>query len=246
MPEEPFPLPGSSYDQLVKIISAYANLKDPSSPSDVSKLIGMHATIVSRNNRFLVAVGVLEAGKKKLLTAKGRDLALSLEHNIQQDIVRCWRDLVLANEFLSKLISAVRIRKGMELSTLQAHVAYSAGQPRKSQVMTGAGAVVDILTAAGLLQEEDGKLIEAVGEVESPPNRLHAIDETRRDQEQPPVQIETFPIVTTKLGKKAVALTIQLQIQCSADEIEKLAPKLRAFLKEMSNSNDTEKTEAGE
>ena len=247
MAEESFRLPGSSYQELTKIIIGYGRTNSEAAPGDIAKVVAIHPTIISRNNAFLVAIGVLEGGKKKILTKKGRDLARALEHEMPDDIKENWKRIVLDNDFLQKLISAVIIRKGMEPSTLQAHVAYSAGQSKSQMVMTGAGAVVDILKASGLLKEEDGKLIlvpeEEIG--------LHAEHLTPAQhmvgsQEIKSKQASTIPIVSTPIGKEVVAVTIQIQIQCSANEIEGLAPKIHSLLKSISNPNAPEKREPGE
>ncbi len=57
------------------------------------------------------------------------------------------------------MVTAVSIRGGMEDSDLQSHIAYSAGESKSPPVMTGAGAVVQILKLAGLVKEQDGKLV---------------------------------------------------------------------------------------
>ncbi len=135
MPDERFRLPGSSYGELVKVIRAYGTLSGAASLDEVSKLAAMHPTQISRNNGFLVAMGILEGGKNKVITSKGQDLARALDHEMPDEIRNHWRRVVLEDEFLNKMLSAVKIRKGMEASTLQAHIAYSAGQPKKPAVM---------------------------------------------------------------------------------------------------------------
>src|SRR3972149_11556028 len=128
-PEERFRLPSSSYEELVKIVKAYGNLTKEAVPAEVSQLAVVHPTVVSHNNAFLVTIGVITGGKKKMVTEKGRALARALDHDMPDAITQNWREIVLSNEFMQKLVTAVRIRKGMEPSTLQAHVAYSAGIP---------------------------------------------------------------------------------------------------------------------
>lgn len=164
MPEEKFRLPQSSYEELVKIIKAYGHINTPTAPAEVGRLAGMHETIVSANNAFLLAAGILEGGKKKVMTQRGKALATALEHELGDEIARNWREIVMGSEFLQRLVPAVKIRKGMERSTLQSHIAYSAGRPRSSRTMAGASAIVEMLGAAGLLQEEDGKLVVAASD----------------------------------------------------------------------------------
>ena len=139
MAEDKFKLPGSSYQELVKIIRAYLPFSSPASLDEVSKAVGIHTTIISRNNGFLIGFGVLEGGQKKLLTEKGRDLARALDFDMPEDIESQWRSLAIESEFVSKILTAVRIRGGMDQSTLQSHIAYSAGQPKAQHVLTGSG-----------------------------------------------------------------------------------------------------------
>ncbi len=238
--EQQFKLPGSSYEEVVKIIRGYQTVGGEAAPDDVTKVIGTHPTSVSRNNGFLVSVGIIEGGRKKKITERGRALALALDHEMPAEISEKWRSIVVANEFLSKLISAVRIRKGMDTQTLQAHVAYSAGQPRTGTSMAGAGAVVDILKAAGVVKEEDGKLVATepptdsdittyqvrIGDVASAHDTLQ--HQTR----------ETVPATETLLLRTptGLAITIQIQIQCSPADIEGLGEKIRVLIKEISES----------
>ncbi len=134
MPEEKFRLPGSSYDELVKIIRAYSHASGPVGPGEVAKVIGMHETVVSRNNGFLVGTQIVEGGNRKQLSALGRELAGALDHEIETEVRRTWRQVVDETEFLHRVVTAVRIRNGMEPASLQSHVAYTAGQPNKGRV----------------------------------------------------------------------------------------------------------------
>src|ERR1035441_6897495 len=162
---EGFPLPISSYRELTKIIGAYGKAPENSVPADISRLIGINDTIVSANNGFLKAVGVIQGGKKKNVTAIGKALAAAYEYDNLPDVVGIWRTLIEPNDFLQKIVAAVRIRKGMDESSLDAHVAYSAGQPKTPRTLPGAGTVVEILKVAGVLREEGGNLVAATPEI---------------------------------------------------------------------------------
>lgn len=233
MVEERFRLPGSSYEQLVRIIQSYGHLDEAASPEDVSRVAGgIHPTEVSRNNGFLVAIGILEGGKKKQITEKGRALARALEYGEESEMRSQWRQVMAGNEFVEKVIAAVRIRKGMEYSTLQSHIAYSAGQPKTKVVLTGAGAVVDILLAAGLTQQQDGKLVAVVDEMRPPseaPARAEDVGEVVAER-----PITSAPTLSAPPGGASWVFNIQIQIQCSPDDVETLGPKLRALLKTLS------------
>ena len=133
------------------------------------------------------------------------------------------------------MVAAVRIRGGMEDSALQSHIAYSAGETKSPGVMAGAGAVVQILKVAGVVKEQDGKL------VAEPPTSGVSFIKVAGDIREPGksgpspvsgVSAELAP-QTSNLG-----VSIQIQIQCTAAEIPDLAPKLRAMLKELSKKEE--------
>jgi hypothetical protein len=142
MADDKFKLPQSSYEELTKIIKAYGHFDEPAELTAVSRLVSLHTTIISRNAGFLVAVGVLEGGSKKTATVIGRELAHALEHEMPDEIRGSWQKIVTENEFLSKILAAIRIRNGMDHQTLESHVAYSA-EPKKPQFMTARN-IIDI------------------------------------------------------------------------------------------------------
>src|SRR3712207_1902288 len=159
MAERKFRLPGSSYEELVNIIVAYGTRDEAASPGDVGKLDAVHQSSVSRNNGFLTEIGVLQGESKKLITRRGRALALALARKDRVEISKNWRAIVATNEFLQNVVAAVKLREGMLYPTVQAYIAHAAGQPRNKPVMTGAGAIVEILKTAGLLREEAEELV---------------------------------------------------------------------------------------
>lgn len=246
MPEEKLRVPGSSYEELIKIVKAYGTMNSPASPNDVGDIAGMHSTIVSRNNAFLVGIGVVEGGNKKVATSKGKALASALEHDMSEQIRKSWHEIVMSSDFLQKILAAVKVRKGMEESTLQSHVAYSAGQPRTPTVMAGAGAVVEILKVASLLKDEDGKLVtvaDSTAPIYDKPQPAGPVDV---GWPTPPGKKPAAPIDAARVVREGVAISIQIQLQCSVQEIESLAPKLRALLEEIAKPEGPQTTKADE
>ena len=159
MAERGFRLPGSPYEDLVNIIVAYGTRDEATRFGDVGRLDSAHQSSVSRNNAFLAEIGVLEGEREKVITRRGRSLALALARKDPAGIRKNWREVVAGSEFLQNIVSAVKMREGMPYHTVQAYVAHSARQPRNKPVMTGDGALVEILKGAGLLKEEDGLLV---------------------------------------------------------------------------------------
>jgi len=230
MADAGFPLPSSSYRELVKIIQGYERVGSDASLGDVAQLTAIGETIISGNNKFLIAVGIVQGGKKKSITPLGAELAIALQHEIQDEVAAKWRAVVEATDFLQKVIAAVRIRKGMDGSTLESHVAYSAGQPRTPGVATGARTVVDILTVAGLLKEEGGTLIATTPEPRSIPE---TVEKSLSISDSMSMGESAQPVTSaTRLG--GVQLNIDVTVQCTPKDLDDLGHKLRKVLQDFS------------
>jgi hypothetical protein len=230
MAEREFRLPGSPYEELVNIIVAYGTRDEAARPGDVSKLDSVHQSSVSRNNSFLAEIGVLQGETKKLITRRGRALALALARKDAAEIRQNWRAIVATNEFLQNVVAAVKLREGMLYPTVQAYVAHAAGQPRNKPVMTGAGAIVEILKTAGLLREEAGELVATFD------GELEPADDFAAEEFSPETGEDAEPVVSASVDAgEGAAVKIHLHVQCTADELEDLAPRLRALLRELSN-----------
>jgi hypothetical protein len=244
MPEKGFPLPGSSYKELIKIIQGYGEVGANASPSDVARIVSVHETIVSKNNRFLGAIGVIQGGQKKTTTPIGKELAHALQHDIQEEVVNKWRAVVDANDFLQKVVAAVRIRKGMDESSLVSHVAYSAGQPKTTAVATGAGAIVDILVAAQLLKEDGGNLVAITPELVRTPEGSEELSIVEPQARRTPSTGRTGSqlVYTLRSPTNGVSINIDVRIQCSASDIDDLGPKLRKLIKQLNDDETTEQT----
>jgi hypothetical protein len=232
MAEREFRLPGSPYEELVNIILAYGTRDEAAGSGDVGKLDAAHQSSVSRNNGFLTEIGVLQGESKKLITRRGRALALALARRDQAEMRKNWRAIVATNEFLQNVVAAVKLREGMLYPTVQAYVAHAAGQPRNKPVMTGAGAIVEILKAAGLLREEAGELVATFDE------EIEPEDFVMEDESSPQADEASEPTVSATLDAgEDPLMRVHLHIQCTADEIEDLVPRLKALLRELSNSS---------
>ena len=234
MADDKFKLPQSSYDELVKYIKAYSHISKPTDLNEISRLTGTQTTNISRNVGFLLATGILDGGKKKMPTTVGQRLGKALEHGMTDEISKAWRYIVEENEFLNKLLTSISIRNGMDSQTLEAHIAYSAGQPKKPQFMTGARTVIDILKVAELIVEVDEKYL------------LKDPDEIQDNHAGPSVRNETIAGQTTTIGKvsrpsittiedkhTSVQVSINININCTPDEVDGLGVQLRDIINEI-------------
>lgn len=152
-----FSLPGSSFEELRKIVHAYANAKKDASLSDVAGLAGVHSTVVSRNNKFLSEVLIVEGGQRKTATSLGRKLGRAIEHGVESDEFLAWAEAIQSNEPLSNILTTVRIKGGMSEQDLTKHILYISEQSNSSGNRTGARCILDVLKRAALLTELDGR-----------------------------------------------------------------------------------------
>jgi hypothetical protein len=230
---EEFPLPSSSYKELIKIIQAYGRIGAEASLADVGRLTAMNESIVSANNKFLVSIGVVKTGKKKTITPIGAHLATALEHELPDEVSAKWRAIVEANDFLQNVIAAVRIRKSMDESSLESHVAYSAGQPKTPVVATGARTVVDILKVAGLLKDEAGNLIPTTPEPRPIPETVEktlSISDSMSMSDSAQTSLQGSHGRAPRLG--GVQLNIDVTVQCTPKDLDDLGHKLRKVLQD--------------
>ncbi len=243
MADTGFPLPSSSYRELVKIIQGYGRVGSEASLADVAQLTAIGETIISGNNKFLVAVGIVQGGKKKSITPLGAELANALQHELQDEVAAKWRAVVEASDFLQKVVAAVRIRKGMDESSLESHVAYSAGQPKTPAVATGAGAVVQILKNAGFLKEEGGNLVATTPEPPSIPETVQkslSISDSMSISESALVSTHGSEMrATSRLG--GVQLTIDVTVQCTPKDLDDLGHKLRKVIQDFNEPREPQK-----
>jgi hypothetical protein len=236
MSDEPFKLPCSSYDELCKLIVAYGRQSGPASLTDVSHLAGVATTTISANNAFLANIGVIEGGQSKSPTEVGKRLAAALEHSIVPDIRKTWQDIISNNEFLNKMVLSVKIRKAIESTSMESHIAYSAGQAKSSRTATGARTVIEILKGSGLVQEADGKLTLA--------DNIEQSFEAAPKGTSAPATHGAPPTPTVSSGKESMTintnqnanLTIELRIEAKPSELEGLGAQIRKLLDEIAAS----------
>jgi len=234
MSEETFKLPGSSYEELCKIIQAYGKLTKPSTLEDVSHTVGIHVTNISRNNAFLFAVSIIEGGKTKSATILGKKLALALEFDKSKEISLAWCEIVKASEFLSKMLAAIRIRKTMDLATFQSHIAYSAGQSKNANTMAGAKAIIEILKNAELIIEKDGQLIPSNVSIETDErsqteNLIPSL--LKRNQEAD--QTSIINVSKTLDYSRNISINIQIRLNVKPEELDGLGSKVRKLFNEL-------------
>lgn len=229
-------LPRSSLPELKKILKAYAHLGKDVSLESLSKLVGIGPTTVSANNKFLIAAGLLEGGHKKTATALGARLGRALEHSQGDEIQSAWSEAIGCNEFLSNLVTTVRLKSGMTVDNLISHLQFAAGLAKNPSNATGARTVVDILVESGLLTKEDNLLNIATPTENSTASSgaqgpSDSNGEANMPNNPPPDPASSKPKLSTA-SEPTIAINIQLQIPAVNDgEIyDKLFAALRKHL----------------
>ena len=233
---EEFNLPGSSFEEVQKIIKGYSHAPENSSLDSLSKLTGLHSTVISRNNKFLTDIGLINGGMKKTATELGKRLGRALDHKQVEDGRRYWKEAVQTNEKVSGLVTTVRIKGGMSEKDFSDHVLYVSGQKNNAGNRTGARCVVDVLLTAGLLQEADGKLNVAIA---TPDKEVLQPATTP----QPPTSVQPSPVTQSPVASVAASaapispamtpqIAINIQLHLPETENAEVYEKLFKALKE--------------
>ena len=226
---ETFKLPVSSYEELIKIIQAYASEKEGTvlSLDSLQHSTGMDRTLVSANNGFLVQIGLITEGNKKAATELGRALGRAYSSKIEEEIIRMWKEIISETDFLNRMVSAVRIRKGMDRSNLLNHIVYSSGLKENSKSRAGAGAIIEIFKVSGVLNEVDGKL--TVNDESSTEIPMRA---TGRDAEIKGSDAQCTKQVVAYSG--ATGITVNINITCTVAEIDTVGEKIKNLIETLS------------
>jgi len=236
-----FNLPGSSFEEIQKILKGYSHAPEQASLDQLSKLTGLHATVISRNNKFLSDIGLITGGMKKSSTELGKKLGRALDHKQDADAQGYWKEAVQTNEKVAGLVTTVRIKGGMTENEFSAHVLYVSGQKNNAGNKTGARCVVDVLLAANLLQEENGKLVvsSAPAKETSADLKLAVLTPTQPTTQEngngggAETPLPTLPVIpqTSNLTPQ-IAINIQLHLPETenAEVYEKLFKALREHL----------------
>jgi hypothetical protein len=217
---EEISLPSSSRGELEKIIKGYGHVGKEVDLETLSKLTAIGRTTISPNNQFLTQVGIIAGGKKKQITEPGRKLSRALDHNIEEQISTSWREVIRGNEFLSNVISTIRIKGGMTPDDVMGHILFASGAKNTKGNRTGAKTVTDLLILSGLVEENNGKL-----RVATP--TPHAITPepagTGEGEESPlttPKAVDAYPAAVPPVvqppsaasASPTIAINIQLQL----------------------------------
>jgi hypothetical protein len=243
MTEMSFQLPRAGYENLVDIIRGYLDAgadKAPVTVSSVAKSIAMKSPNISSNNKFVLSTEILERTSKGYkLTSDGLSLARVLDHfsddTSAPEVQSAWEVIVEKNDFLQRVMTAVRVRGNMDTEAFARHIALTSGAPNRPQYMTGARTIITIFKAANkLVEDEDGT--------------LKAVDMKSTSQDiilQPPTTVESRAVPSLSQQSRlttfepSIPLTVMVQITPATtdDELAELAQKVKCLVR-LINADD--------
>ena len=157
---EEFKLPVSSYDEIMKVVKAYANGKTGVSVSldELTKVSGIGRTVISKNNGFLIQTNLISKGSKKAPTELCKKLSDAYSMGLSEETSKIWRSIVEQDEFMSKMISVVSIKKSISRQDYVKHIVFASGCGNSPTYKAGASALVEIFKLAGLIGEDNGTI----------------------------------------------------------------------------------------
>lgn len=88
----------------------------------------------------------------------GQRLGRAWEHDQKEEVREALRQIVGANEFISNLVTTLRLKGGMSTDDFSKHILYAASLTNTQRNRTGARTIIDLLVEAGLIIESDGHL----------------------------------------------------------------------------------------
>lgn len=237
MADDKMKLPRSSYEELSKIIQAYGKNEKPVGLAIITQLTGINNTGISANNAFLLAVEIVQGTTLKSPTPKGKALGHALEHEYQEEVTRAWRIIVVENDFLSKMVQAIGVRKGMDENQLVNHIAYSAGEAKSKPVLTGARTVIDILKYSGLVRQEGDRILPnpSIGSLLPIDHGQISSPENSTGENVGESQSNSNKIMTNDInGNKGVNIHIEVRINATPSDLDGLGEKLKQLIDEIS------------
>lgn len=242
-------LPGSSLDILEKIIRGYSELEKEVRLDDLVKLLAMSKTVISSNNPALIELGIIEGTHSKNITPLGQRLGRALDQKYKEEIINSYKEVVRKNEFLSNMLSTVRIKGPIVIDDLLSHILYASGQNNTKHTRTGARALVDLLIKSTLLEENEGNI--TLAELHEKPEDLDTpISSKIEDDKEGNESKKKYPDVKLGSSQKKefvklseepkLVINIQLQIPATdnPDVYDKFFEALKRHLFDSNNNNE--------
>lgn len=228
-----FKLPGSSYEEIVKIIKAYASGKQGQSMSLdlLRQSTGIDKSNISRNNGFLIQLEIITSGKIKAATDVGFKLGRAYTHGINDEIKHVWLEIIENDEFLSRMLSAIKIRGGMDRTSFISHILYSAGTNPNANSKAGANTIIEIFKLVELINEVDGKL--QINHVESAISKETCNEETEYTTENKEPLVVEHDHITEIPAASNMQVKLNINVNLDSNNFDEMTEKIIALIEKL-------------
>lgn len=150
-------IPNSDYNKVTQIIQGYLTKNDEALDLDqISTRSGIQRDIITRNNGFLLSIGILTSGIKKKLSEQGKKLALAIEHSDGEEINRQWESIIHQASLLEPIIQMIKVQKKATKDKWESKILQALELQSGKRTGTGISCLLTILEKANFL-EKDGK-----------------------------------------------------------------------------------------
>lgn len=179
-------LPKASYEIIAKVLHAYAVCGDKAvSLSEVASKASMDPTNVSRNNGFLLSLNLLEGGQKKKLSPLGKELAIALGHDMEDDIRAAWAKAITGNAQAIGIVDMLKVQRSVPKDQFPAKVASSLGLVSGRTTTLGVNTLIDILVKSELVLLQENTYLPAKITSEQKQTKEEPIPQHVTDIQQP-------------------------------------------------------------
>lgn len=234
---ETFPMPGSSWAMIKKIIVAYSAARDDDNPTveSIANLAGMPRPAVSKNNNFLRAVGLLEADTNKL-TEAGSQFATGFELGNDSIVAEALQRIVAETTQLNLLVKVLKARGTMSTEAFNGQVILVMGLHAKSHSLVYIRTLIDLLVESKLIVvNDDGVGLRSGAEIRAGKKREEDEEgnEGSAPPPPPPSEHQGIPIA---LGVRRLAY-LELPEDWQSKELPKLIKLIQISLEEESSGD---------
>ena len=129
------------------------------------------------------------------------------------------------------MLSAVRIRNGMDRTNFINHIIFSSGQGATNKNKAGAGAIMEIFKQAGFISEDDGKILFKQATTKSDKKPI-TVDKINEDI---PIETKKITIVDKKqlISNDKIQIILNVNINASASDLDTLPKKIKSLIEEI-------------
>ncbi len=246
---EEYKLPGSSYNQLMKIICAYAATNGTGiTLAELAKSADMKEVIISRNNSFLTQAKLLaETGNnsgnksiKRVPTALCIKLGKAYVMDLKEKVIECWNEVVKGSPFLNKVISVVPVKNDILKKELVNNIIKLSVNSVSNNSRTGATAIIEILKITNFVKEQEGRISIVAQSVEQEEKEILSIeshvsvDADKNDiieKENHTLEQNEYCVYTYSSNEKGKLAELSVSKSATEDDLLVISHMLNAILK---------------